>query len=167
MTSQASILPPLDPGYEPASLWTRAFHVQLKESGQAQPLGLALERPDGTISRFDTHVFPHKGEFTALNRRYIERFVKFILWSRGGYRLLVSGDPESRRCCAAFTANGRAQIRLRVSRCKGLRTHVRGAASKRRCQCPARANPHARWDVTSMVAASDSTLEDRIANARR
>jgi predicted NBD/HSP70 family sugar kinase len=93
MTSQPSILPPLDPGYVPASLWTRAFRNRLKSSAQAQPLSLALERPDGTISRFDTTVFPHTEEFAAFNRRYVERFVKFILWSRGGYRLLVAGDP--------------------------------------------------------------------------
>jgi predicted NBD/HSP70 family sugar kinase len=93
MTSQPSILPPLDPGYVPASLWSRAFRERLKSSGQARPLSLALERPDGTISRFDTSVLAHTGDFVGFNRRYVERFVKFILWSRGGYRLLVAGDP--------------------------------------------------------------------------
>src|SRR5262245_34073018 len=93
MTSQPSILPPLDPGYMPASLWTQAFRERLKCSGHAQPLSLALERPDGTVSRFDTSVFPHQGDFVGINRRYIERFVKFILWSRGGHRLMVAGDP--------------------------------------------------------------------------
>lgn len=93
MTSHPSILPPLDPGYLPASLWTRTYRKRLKESGLAQPLSLALERPDGTISRFDTHVFPHTDDFVVFNRIYVERFVKFILWSRGGYRLFVGGDP--------------------------------------------------------------------------
>jgi predicted NBD/HSP70 family sugar kinase len=94
MTSQPSILPPLDPGYLPASHWTRAYRKRLKESRLAQPLSLALERPDGTISRFDTSIFPHADEHLVANRRYIERFVKFILWSRGGYRLLVGGNPD-------------------------------------------------------------------------
>jgi predicted NBD/HSP70 family sugar kinase len=93
MTPQPSLLPQLDPGYAPASLWIRTYRERLKASGLAQPLSLALERPDGTISRFDTQVFPHSGEYVALNRRYVERFAKFILWSRGGYRLLVGGDP--------------------------------------------------------------------------
>jgi predicted NBD/HSP70 family sugar kinase len=93
MTSQPPIIPALDPGYAPAPLWARAFRERLKSSGNAQPLSLALERPDGTISRFDTRVFPHAGDFIGLNRRYVERFVKFILWSRGGHRLLVAGDP--------------------------------------------------------------------------
>lgn len=93
MMSQPSILPPLDPGFAPASLWTRTYQSRLRESGLAQPLALALERPDGTISRFDTQVFPHSAEYATLNRRYVERFVKFILWSRGGHRLIVGGDP--------------------------------------------------------------------------
>jgi predicted NBD/HSP70 family sugar kinase len=93
MTLQPSILPSLDPGCTPASLWTRTYRERLKTSGQAQPLALALERPDGTISRFDTEIFPHAGDYVALNRRHVERFVKFILWSRGGFRLLVGGDP--------------------------------------------------------------------------
>src|SRR6187402_783631 len=93
MTSLPSILPPLDPGYVPAALWTRAFRERLEATGKAQPLALALERPDGTISRFDTKIFPHESGNVVHNRRYIERFVKFILWSRGGHRLLVGGDP--------------------------------------------------------------------------
>ena len=70
--SPPSILPPLDPGFVPASLWTRTYQRRLKESGEARPLALALERPDGTVSRFDTQVFRHSEEYAGFNRRYIE-----------------------------------------------------------------------------------------------
>jgi predicted NBD/HSP70 family sugar kinase len=94
MTIQPSLTPVLDPSYVPAALWNREFQRRVAEAGGGQPLALALERPDGTISRFDTKVFPNAGDAIALNLRYIERLVKFLLWSRGGHRLVIGGSPE-------------------------------------------------------------------------
>ena len=67
-----------------------------KRSG-ARPLAVALEQPDGTVSRFDTCVLPHTGGNVTLNRIYVERLVKFLLWARGGYRVVIGGDPAIAR----------------------------------------------------------------------
>ena len=86
------LTPPLDPGFIPAELWNRAYRERCAGDPGARPLAIALERTDGTVSRFDTRVLPHAGENVALNRKYVERLVKFLLWSRGGWRVLIGGD---------------------------------------------------------------------------
>src|SRR5689334_23121595 len=97
MHANPAITPPLDPGFIPAELWNRAFRARCESAPGAHPLAIALERTDGTISRFDTRVLPHSGENVALNRTYVERPVKFLLWARGGCRVMIGGDPAIAR----------------------------------------------------------------------
>lgn len=87
------IIPPLDPGFLPGSLWNRAYSRAVDESGLGKGLAIALHRPSGSASVFHTKVFPHSGEHTAANERYVERVLKFLLWQRGGSRVIVAGDP--------------------------------------------------------------------------
>ena len=51
------VTPPLDPWFRPAALANRAFRQQVRNSGQAVPLSVALEQADGNVSRFSTEVF--------------------------------------------------------------------------------------------------------------
>jgi predicted NBD/HSP70 family sugar kinase len=84
-------VPPLDEGFRPAVLANRAFRAELEQSGSAVPLVLALERADGSVSRFETVVFPDGHPRAAANLEYAERLVKFLLWQRGGWKLYVGG----------------------------------------------------------------------------
>ncbi len=86
--------PVLDPGFQPAALWHRAYGQRAESDPAAKPLAIALVRADGTVSRHDLRVLPHTGENVALNRKIVERLVKFLLWQRGGCRIVVGGDPE-------------------------------------------------------------------------
>jgi len=88
------VTPPLDPGFVPASLWNRAYLAAVQQSGRAQPLAIALERADGSVSVYHTQCFPHEGDYVALNERYVERLVKFLLWQKGGYKITLAGDPR-------------------------------------------------------------------------
>jgi len=92
MPPPLSVVPPLDPGFLPAELWNRDYRARCEDHPGAHSLAIALERADGTISRFDTKVLPHVEENAAANRKYVERLVKFLLWARGGYRIIVGGD---------------------------------------------------------------------------
>ncbi len=78
-------VPALDPGFQPAVLWNRAYRASVQDG---VPLVLALEGEQGRISRYDTVVRAVVDEATL---RYAERLVKFLLWSRGGWRLVVGG----------------------------------------------------------------------------
>jgi len=92
MIDRPRFTPPLDPNYLPAALWNRAFLRRCADDSDAQPLALALERADGGISRYDTHILPHTAGNAALNERYVERLLKFLLWARGGCRVIVGGS---------------------------------------------------------------------------
>src|SRR5260221_317932 len=86
------IVPALDPAFRPAVLVNRAFRASIQR--QALPVQVALERADGSVSRFETVVAapatPHeKGSFA-----YGERLLKFLLWSRGGHRIHFAGPAQ-------------------------------------------------------------------------
>jgi predicted NBD/HSP70 family sugar kinase len=88
------VTPVLDPAFRPAVLATRAFRDLVGSTSGAVPVRLALEQADGSVSRFETSVLPESHPQAAANAAYLERLVKFILWSRGGWRIYVDG-PSS------------------------------------------------------------------------
>jgi len=85
-----AVIAPLDPGFEPAFLFNRNYLRSLRASGKGVPLVLGLERECGLVSRFETPVSPVADAATL---RYVERIVKFLLWSRGGWKLHFGGPP--------------------------------------------------------------------------
>src|ERR1035437_7409316 len=85
--------PALDPEFLPASLWNRAYRA-LAHSGGASPLAMALERSDGGVSVFRTAILPHEGAHLAVNQRYTERLLKYLLWQKGGWRITIAGEPR-------------------------------------------------------------------------
>lgn len=88
------IRPALDPGFLPASLWNRAYRRLVEESGRGTELALAMQRPDGSTSVWHTRILPHEEPWISLNRTYVERLLKFLLWQRGGCRVFVTGPEE-------------------------------------------------------------------------
>lgn len=84
-------LPALDPAFRPAVLAARAFRALVDGAPGAVPVRIALEQADGSVFRFDLRVLPPRHPQAAGNAVYVERFVKFILWSRGGWRIHVDG----------------------------------------------------------------------------
>ncbi len=84
-----SITPPLDPLFIPAVLAVRAFESEAKQSGV--PLVFGLERENGSVTRFESVVFPQDHPLADANFAHAERLLKFLLWQRGGYRVYVGG----------------------------------------------------------------------------
>jgi len=85
------IIPPLDPDFRPAVAAHRAFQAEVAKSGQGVPLVIAVEADNGAISSYQTNVFSEKNKRFASNFPYVERIVKFLLWQRGGWRVVVGG----------------------------------------------------------------------------
>ncbi len=98
------LTPVLDPWFRPPVLANRAFREQVRAAKGAVPVGLALEQADGNVSQFLTEVFPDAHPGAAGNFTYLERIVKFLLWSRGGFRLHFQGPA---RLAAKLTAHYR------------------------------------------------------------
>jgi len=88
MTPKLKIPAPLDPDFQPAALFNRDYVAAARASRKAVPLVIGLERENGLRSRFETVVLP---EADATTLRYIERLVKFLLWSRGGWKIVIGG----------------------------------------------------------------------------
>lgn len=103
-----AIVAPLDPGFLPASLFTRKYR-QLVSAAGGVPLRLALERGDGSISSYSLEVLkPSSGNLEA-TLLHVERIVKFLLWQRGGWKVYVGGPAEIGRHIKAVYSNAGAR----------------------------------------------------------
>ena len=99
------LAPELDPGFLPAALWNREYRKLVAAAGTKAVVRLAvcLERANGTVSRFDTAILPEEESNDALNLRYVERIVKFLLWARGGWKVTIGGSAKIAAGLAAST----------------------------------------------------------------
>jgi predicted NBD/HSP70 family sugar kinase len=95
------VMPVLDPGFRPAVLAVRAFRSLVESTSGAVPVRLALEQADGSVFRFDANVLPESHPQAPANAPFLERLVKFLLWSRGGWRIYIDGPEPSARALAA------------------------------------------------------------------
>ena len=93
--------PKLEPGFIPFGVWREAY---LK--GADKPVAIAVERQNGRISVIDTKIYGTV-EMAEADYRYLERTVKFLLWSIGGFKVYVCGCSElAKRLQQAYTAGG-------------------------------------------------------------
>ena len=80
--------PKLDPGFIPFGVWMNAYLKDAKV-----PVSIAVERNNGYISVRHTHIHGTP-EMAAADYRFLERYMKFLLWSIGGFRVYVCGCSE-------------------------------------------------------------------------
>ena len=95
-------LPELDGSFVPLGL----FFKQYQKGAKKKPLCIAVERSDGQIGTYETKVYgtPDMAEADAY---YVDRLVKFLLWSWGGFKVYICGDEAvGARIRQAYTAGG-------------------------------------------------------------
>ena len=80
--------PSLEPEYIPFGVWADAY---LSEA--ARPFRVAVERDQGNVSVFSS--FLRDETYEKANYRYMERYVKFLLWSVGGWKVTICGCEET------------------------------------------------------------------------
>ena len=93
--------PKLDPTFIPFGVWREAYLKDAK-----QPIAIAVERDKGRVSVHHTciHGTP---EMKDADYRYVERYVKFLLWSTGGFRVSICGCSElAQKLSAAYKIGG-------------------------------------------------------------
>ena len=94
-------IPALDQGFIPFGVWAEAY---LKNA--RHPLAIAVERQGGRVSVRRTFIH-NTPEMAAADYRYVERMVKFLLWSIGGYRVSICGcSAIAKKLQAAYTDSG-------------------------------------------------------------
>lgn len=86
--------PPLDPAFLPAVLWNRRYAQEVKQHPASRDVLIHLGRPDGSGWQYATRMLPADACFERINSRYGERLIKFLLWARGGNRVLIHGAPD-------------------------------------------------------------------------
>ena len=94
-------VPALDPEFIPFGVWTDAY---LK--GAKHPIAIAVERDQGHVSVRHTYIHGTP-EMAEADYRYVERYVKFLLWSIGGFKVSVCGCSDiTKQLQEAYTADG-------------------------------------------------------------
>lgn len=78
--------PELDQDFIPFPVFIEAFLKTAKK-----PFAIAVEREGNAIQIYKTFVHG-TDEMADADYRYAERLTKFMLWSRGGFRIFVCGD---------------------------------------------------------------------------
>ncbi len=102
-------IPELDPKFVSPALWNKAFEEKVAQTPDSHSIQIALTRKDGTCFRWSGELLPEGGENDALNFRYVERIVKFLLWMKGGCTLMVAGDDKVADMLAATYCKGGAR----------------------------------------------------------
>jgi predicted NBD/HSP70 family sugar kinase len=85
------VVPPLDPAFRPAALAARDFRARIRAAQAAVPVALALEQSDGSVFHHPLELAAEGCPEAAGNFTLLERTVKFLLWSRGGFRIYFDG----------------------------------------------------------------------------
>lgn len=86
--------PVLDPGFIPAVLWNREYRKMAVSASGSRDVAVALARDDGLTFVWKSRLLPDTPENRAVTIKYVERVVKFLLWIKGGHRIIVGGAPE-------------------------------------------------------------------------
>ena len=93
LLSSPAIVPELDPSYRPAAVFHREFDAKARAANAAS-VECAVEQPDGSIYRWRTFALPPGHPDADHNFLNLERQVKFMLWSRGGFRIYVDAPGD-------------------------------------------------------------------------
>ena len=97
-------LPALDPDFIPLGVWMQNY-LQTAD----RPFAIALEREDGKIHVCRSCL--RSENYAAANLCYVERLVKFFLWSVGGFRVFLCGcEKEAQALQKIYSPTGRRRF---------------------------------------------------------
>lgn len=89
--AKISFVPALDEDFRPIVMDNREYKKAVSISGDGQLVKIALERDANLISVVETSVFGEKSGKKIENTIYIERLLKTLLWTKGGWRVCFYG----------------------------------------------------------------------------
>ncbi len=94
-------LPELDEGFVPLGLFFKSHQALAKK-----PVCIAVERSGGQVDVYEAKIIGTP-EMQEADEYCIDRLVKFLLWSRGGYKVTVCGDEAMAKAVRdAYTDTG-------------------------------------------------------------
>lgn len=94
-------LPELDPEFIPFGVWMKAY-----QKDATKPIAIAVERDHGFVSVHHAKIYG-TAEMAEADYRFVERYVKFLLWSVGGFRVFICGCNDlAKRVKEAYSLDG-------------------------------------------------------------
>ena len=94
-------VPELDKGFIPFGVWVEAY-----QKGAGKPIAIAVERNEGSVSVRHAKIYGTP-EMADADYRFVERYVKFLLWSICGFKVSVCGCSEiTKKLQKAYSAEG-------------------------------------------------------------
>ena len=94
-------VPALDRSFLPFAPWRAAYLAEARH-----PVRIAVERQDGQTAVFETRL--RDEPYRAADLRFLERTVKLLLWSVGGWRVRICGcDRLTRELAHTYAAAGK------------------------------------------------------------
>jgi predicted NBD/HSP70 family sugar kinase len=97
----------LDPNFRPAALANINYEKQVLKTNDYKRVEIGLKRSNSDISVYKTIVFSNNHEDHIHNQFYIERLIKTLLWTKGGYQILIKGPIEIQNYVKeVFSTNG-------------------------------------------------------------
>ena len=98
-------LPELDQGFVPLALFFKEY-----EKNATQPLCIAVERSGGQVGTWECKTY-NTPEMAEADAYYVDRLVKFLLWSWGGFKVTICGnDKLASQIKAAYSVGGSRQF---------------------------------------------------------
>lgn len=94
LTVEKKFTPELAPGFLPAVLWHRAYGERVAATPGRRAVALVLDGGGGRSAVWHGQVLPEGDAGAELDRRCVERILKFLLWQKGGYRVRLAGAPD-------------------------------------------------------------------------
>ena len=85
---------PLDPNFQPAILWRRQYKKYVHEDDNPVECHISLVQTDGTTHSYTTQIIHEGHPHEEMNYLYLERLVKFLLWSFGGYKVYIDAPSK-------------------------------------------------------------------------
>jgi len=80
----------LDPHFSPKALNHRAFQKEVSASKNPIKVTIGIERQQGQISVYETQIFHDDENQFEANCHFIERLIKTLLWTKGGFKIYLS-----------------------------------------------------------------------------
>lgn len=81
----------LDPNFKPAILYIQEYKKQVLASNNYDEISIVIERMDGFSEAYDTVIFGKEENRTSDNLFYLERLIKTLLWTYGGFKITFVG----------------------------------------------------------------------------
>lgn len=81
----------LDPNFKPAILYIKEFKKMVLASENYDNVTIVIERMDGFSESYETVVFGREAERTDDNLFYLEKLIKTLLWTYGGFKITFVG----------------------------------------------------------------------------